>query len=385
MLRLQNNLEYIKIQGLFLCVEKNSFIQAWYLLTKTRPFNLHLPANNRFLKIIPGKFIKIFRILRIILQYLILKYTKHGIEDGVISVPYDGHLLLKTSNGFKLFNLKENVVATQYDINIKKDLFSCVIKNIKYIEGLNISPKIRSVDNVNKCLYEQYINSYKAGQFYPTSLYFYKVILPVWQNIIEVYPSRKINLFEYVTNQKSYILNIIEKLKKESYDNKLLISISIFIESLTNKILNEHNQTNISISLSHGDLHPWNILISRKTAVVIDWDTLKERSLYHDLFYMFFQNIFGKEDVNLEGFIFHLNRSINITSYKFKNKDINNKLSKISINKDLYRLLFYLEYVQLDFEKRLNMFTDRSHILDRIVKINECIKAFEQVEMKINE
>lgn len=366
-------------------MDTNYFTLAWFLLTRTRPFNLHAAAHMKYFRLLPGRFMKVLRVFIIMKKLLSIKNKKSKRKKEIINVPYDGHILIKTSNGYKIFNLKKKIVATHYKSDIKNDIFINIIKNLGIIEEFAISPKIKAVDYHNKCVYEEYINLYKSKIFYPIKPYFYNIILPTWEKNIKIYPSRRVSLTEYVVIQKSFILNRIEYLEKERYDKEIIVGIRGFVEKLSKKILLEHNQTCIYLTLSHGDFHAWNVLIGNKEAILIDWDTLKERSLYHDLFYIFIHNIFGKDNVNYNEFLLELDKCISMSGSKFQNGYKDDHLTHYtSLDKDLYRMLFYLEYIYLDFERRLDMCTDRKRIKDRAKQINHCIKVFEEIEMNIN-
>lgn len=356
---------------------------AWLLLTRTRPFNLHAPAYKRYFRHLPGKVIKVLRVLNLTRKLFLIKYIKSARKYEIINVGFDGHILIITSGGYKVFNLKRKIVATQFKPELKEENFKNIIKNLESIKDLEISPKIKDVDYKNKCFYEEYINLYKAERFYPVSTYFYNKILPTWERNINKYPRSKMKLIEYVTDQESFILNRINTLGKDGYDKDFIIPISSYVEKISKKIISEYSQTSIYITLSHGDLHAWNVLLNNNDSILIDWDTLKERSLFHDLYYMFIHNLFGRDKVDFKEFLFELYKCFDITCSKLQNE--NDEITCNNFHKDLYRMLFYLEYIYLDIEKRIDMYSDRLSITDRVGKINECIKVFEDIEMKINE
>ncbi|MGP4106329.1 phosphotransferase [Virgibacillus sp. L01] len=375
-MKLENNLKYVKVKGLFICLDKNYVILAWLLLFKTRPFNLHLPAHNKYLRIFPGKFIKVLRVFNIIQRLLVFKNKKYeSNDDDIISVPYNGHILIKKSGGYKVFNLKEGIVATQYNLDVEEDDFCSITKNLKYISQLSFVPLIKAVDYQNKCVYEEYINLRKAKGFYPISAYFYDRILPVWERNITALPNKNKSLEEYISNQKAIILGNISYLTKGS-SNDELIYIETFVKMLLKKISFNYNEKNIQLTLSHGDLHAWNILLDGKDSKLIDWDTLKERTVLHDLFYMLFYNLFGMETKNYNEFLKQLDKVLSRSCLKL---DINeNGLTKP--NQDLYRMLFYLEYITLYIEKKINTYPNRKLIQDGIKKLNNDILVFKEVE-----
>jgi thiamine kinase-like enzyme len=385
MLRTGKQKSFVKIQGLYVCINNSAFAMAWFLLTKTRPFNLHDKAHSSFLRLFPGSFIKVLRVLNIIRKIFIIKYLKINEPNAFFNAPYDGHVIIKTSGGYKVFNFKKKIVATQYNPKLKKETFTKLVRSLEKITYLNISPKIIAIDYPNQCVYEEYINLHKAKKFYPFNNYFYNKIFSTWESNIMLYPFRKVNLKEYVVEQKSLILNKLNYLEKEGYNSDILNRIRKFIELLCTEIsVDSHYQNKVYLTLSHGDFHAWNLLVGRKRRVLIDWDTLKERSLYHDLFYIFFHVLFAKQMVNYDEFLVELE---NCMLNSFLNLQTNSNEFDLAFNNRLfkqYRMLFYLEYIHLDFEKRMDMINNKKQIQRRIGSIDFCIKVFDEVEKEFS-
>jgi hypothetical protein len=293
-------------------------------------------------------------------------------------VPYEGHILIETSDGYKIFNLSEKIVVSLFSSGFEEDHFIKIVRTLERVEVLNTSTRIKGVDYLNKCIYEEYINAYKADTFYPVSSYFYNKILPVWLSNVKASPRNKINLRKYVAKQEFFIFDRLRNLKKEGYDLGVIGEIHNFVGGLIKKIeIAAEPDQHITLTLSHGDLHAWNILLNNKNSVVLDWGTSQERTVFHDLFYMFYYNAFGGKVKDLKRFIVDLNKTL---AYTQTNTDKEDNKYDLASCRDVYRMLFYLEYVQLDIEKRLNTFTDRNKIQSRLRKIKECITVFDEVE-----
>jgi Phosphotransferase enzyme family len=299
----------------------------------------------------------------------------------IMSVPFRGHILINTSGGYKVFNLYTKTVVTKYEDKLTAKDFTGKISNLKKLEKLGIAPKVRDVDYQNHIIIEEFINLPKANFFYPINSYFYEKILPVWKYNVENYPRKKINCKEYILTQKLFIFRVIEELKESGFNKKLLSQIQNFVENVSNQISSANFKNEIELSISHGDLHAWNILLNKRKAIVIDWDTFKERSLYHDVYYMFFHNIFGGKNVNYPAFLQSLETCLENIEGEIPNckKSYNEYNTNASL--DMYRSLFYLEYIYLDFEKRLQALTDTDSIQRRLINIQECIDTFTEVEL----
>ncbi|RKD23177.1 hypothetical protein BEP19_13250 [Ammoniphilus oxalaticus] len=374
-MRLQHKIKYIKTsQGFYVCIDRNIFVIIWLLLNRSEPFNLDVKTINY----LSGPLMKFLRIIKIFIELLIFKYARKGNEE-VIEVPYDGHILLNKSGGYKVFDLSKEIVATQFKSDLKDDMFNEIVVELRGISKYPFAPHLVGVDYLNKCIYEGYINLKKSRRFYPISDYFYERILPIWKEMIKVYPWKKKNLYEYVENQLNYILKWIETLEKLNVEKEYVQNIKIFVKRTADDILTcipKHR--GVYLTLSHGDLHAWNILQDRERAVVIDWDTVKERSFYHDLYYIFYHNIFSGHNKDLKEFCLQLERCIDMCQVYLPEERVQEHGDK-----KLYRMLFYLEYVQLDLEKRLATLGEISEINGRLRKMNSSIIAFESVEKNI--
>lgn len=380
-LRSNINCSFTKIKGIFIRININVFVLGWLLLMKTKPFNLHLPAHNRCLRIFPGKLVKVLRIIDIMFKIMLIKRNHRNLDNDLISIPFDGHILLKKTGGYKVFNLKENIVSTQYDSNLKKDEFIKTVTALESIAYLGISPAIRHIDYKSHFIQEEYINRYKAEVFYPLTGYFYDKILPIWKGYIIAYPNKSINLVEYISCQEEFILASIIRLEKARYSQELISNLRDFIVTFVNDIKLISNQVDMSLSLSHGDLHAWNILLNKEGGLLIDWDTVEERSLTYDLFYMIFHNLFNRDEVDYNEVIYQLDKCMGLLSSNPLGKIQKHDCLFTKLNWDLYRSIFYLEYVRLYFENRINKCVDREGVQIAMKRLLNDLLVFKNVNI----
>lgn len=373
----QKNYSYLNVQGMYICIERNTFSLTWLLLCKTKPFNLHVPAHNRFVRLLPGSCTKAIRVINIIGKVLLHKYISKNknLENNEWKLsPHKGHILINTSNGYKVFDLNKNLVITQYQPKIKRSAFKRIMENSSKLEKYSLSPKNMGVDKEKLCMYEEYVNLYKAERFYPITPYFYTSILPVWQRNITRFKGRNTELTTYVQNHRSYIFKRLDSLGNQQND-EVILEIKSYIDNLVNKIIQQYNATGIYLTLSHGDLHAWNILMKNNESVLIDWDTAKERSFLHDFYYMFFHNIFGKKNIDFNIFVKELKKSLK----KIKSEKMIEMVT--DFNEELYRQLFYLEYIFLDLEKRMDTYTEEKSKNNFVEKLYSYIKVFKEADL----
>ncbi|MCJ8009135.1 phosphotransferase [Lederbergia wuyishanensis] len=372
-MRVEKKIIYVKLYGLFISLDKNLIILLWLLLNKTNPFNLHVAASKRYFQLFPSCLLKFLRVLNIIRKLMLIKKFIGVKNYPTISVDLDGHILLKTSGGLKVFDLKNEIVASQYTSVYKKEAFISLVRRLEAIQKYNISPKIIEVDFPNKCIYEEFVNFYKAERFELGSNYLMDKILPVWEEITRNTPFTTIYLIEYITNQRDYILNKINDLERQGFDICQLRTISTFVDNIYHNLIEKNKKTYIYLTLTHGDLHAWNILIYSNNSKVIDWDTVKERSLLHDFYYLLIHKMLGR-GIDKK-FLIELNKLESIILLKIKNL-----FNESNLDLNLYRKLFYLESIYLDIENRIDVITNKYRIEEGILRMNESIKTFTKIE-----
>src|SRR5699024_3222194 len=218
-----------------LSLDKNCFNMAWLLLMKSKPFSLHgRPDRMKYLRFLPGYIIKTIRVLLIMKRLLFLKFLSRTSEE-IINVSMDGHILLRTTMGFKVFNLEKLIVASQYH-KLDRKLYNKIANGIDKLVNLDLAPTIKKVDYENKRIYEEYINEYQANRFYPMGTYFYSRILPIWKEIINQYPSRFTEITPYVKDQGSFVLNKIRQFERRGLNKNYTEPIKHFTKYLTNRI-----------------------------------------------------------------------------------------------------------------------------------------------------
>jgi hypothetical protein len=343
------------------------------MLIRTKPLHLEYKPTKKYYRCIPVIFIGYFRMLLLIREFIKCKKIDENKNEFIVT-PYDGHILIKTSNGYKVFNLHKKIVITQYLSDINEEKFNLFIRRLESIQMLDVSPQIKLIDHKNKSVTEQYYNYKKAKRFYPINSYFINRIIPVWEKIIKKCEIKEHNLCDYVRKHVEGIENRISILEQNGYDKSLFERIEKYLEKLTTNLGKENNER-IYLAFTHGDLHAWNILLNFKRAIIIDWDTLKERSIYHDFFYMFYHNMFGKQDCDFTKGIFEFVQCLHSVN-KLMERQI-----QATFDLDLYRSLFFLEYLYMDFELRIDMTNNKDKKEILINNLNECVRVFEEVEI----
>lgn len=379
-MRVENKVTYYQIYDLFISAEKNCLILAYYLLFRTRAFHLHVPAQRRYLRMFPGKIIKVLRVINLVIKLFRLKHATITTYNAR-SIPFAGHILLETGEGYKVFDLKNRVVVTKYRREYHGEPFRKIANNVSLLGKYGVSAPLKAIDYQTECIYEAYLNVYQAKNFAPFSEYFCDRILPIWERNIMRFPKRKVDVKTYIRNQEKFIIDSLHCCENKLNAVETVNYIRNYVGKLTAQLLETKDISDIDLCWTHGDMHYRNILLNRNGGMLIDCNTVKERSIYHDLFYMFFDRLF-KEKVfrNYEGlakFETYMENAAVLLQGK------NDKTGTKAHVKKFYRRLFYLEYVVLAFENYINVSNDQVHVQEEMDFFHGNIEIFEDAEYSI--
>lgn len=365
--------KFAEIKGFYVALEKNIFVILWILLFKMKPFNLEATSSSKYLRRVSPKIVKLLRVADIFKIYLICKYFKT--PHDIIKSPFNGHILIKTTNGLKVFNLLKDTVVTQYKTSISEGDFSKIVNDLETISKYKISPEVIKVNQTEKFIYEEYYNYYKADRFYPVTSYYYDNILPLLIRNINMFPLKKVLLQDYLEGIKQSVN--LERFFKVEVDKNNIEFVNTYLKRKINEMISLTNAKTVIVSFSHGDLHAWNILIDSKGAKIIDWDTIDERSIYFDLFYSLFHNLFGSNEKNdHKEFIGCLNNILISFNKRVNFKEIN----PIFQETDLYRKLFYLEYIKMYYFKKIKGESNIEKVRKLMKNLTKDIIVFEEIE-----
>ncbi len=351
---------YIKRGRLYVCVQQNILLLAWFLLVKNK--SLGLPT----LGVSWGKG---FSLIKSLIRYRL------SLNSGAIVcvLPLQGNLALDVHQGHKIFLFNQLNVAKVMAPDISTSSMMREIESVQTAGRLDIAPVISQYNIENRW----YIEDYIPGQFLYNSQKIpseclYKMyeteIIKCLATMILSQPSHTVSLIEYVQNLVSRILE--EKLSSIKLDQQRQTIIQEFIKSIETLLCNTSTQK-INLIFSHGDFSLQNILKTRNTIKVIDWEGAKSRSILYDFYNFFMTEIYYERP-----------KGDLVTEIQTAQSKLQSRLMKkgalaiinVVLSEPLFHRLFFLERVLMLLERDLS---ERS--LNVLMRSIEIFRGYEKL------
>lgn len=350
---------YIKVQNIYINSDLKIINLIYLLWFNANPFGFSLKPKRKISLFIPFLFIKIIKVSRLVLRFIISKYVSNN-NHSLYSYSY-GHLALKRERNnysrVKIFDLEKFIVTTYEESLDKKAFINCMNK-LRELESNYLAPTIHYFDTNHNYYIEKYLN-YKSSEKWQQNL---QAMCSFINKINKNYPIKKIYL-------KDYMFKIEHAIPSEFFINKLLHQkakeVLFFINTTKEKIL-KSNEKEILLSLSHGDLSRNNIMISEDETLAIDWERSKYRPILYDLFFgltIVKRNCFGIH--SMHNYISDIKRAINVIE-----KNDNSFIPKDIAIFEMYLYLFYIEYLSWRIDVRLFYLNEQ----DACKRIEELLK-----------
>src|SRR5699024_9406551 len=155
------------------------------------------------------------------------------------------------------------------------------VEKLNAVKSLNITPKLIEINYDEKYYVEEYLNlKHPIENQWPKTLKFVKYFIRELYNSFEIRTVYKEKLL-----QKTNI-EVNEKLMKNILFSRDLEEIITYIND-KKYYLKDIKEDYIKYAQSHGDLNRSNFFLDENRIIGIDWELLKYRPLYYDVFYFF--------------------------------------------------------------------------------------------------
>jgi len=364
---------YILITNLYFNLDIKICTIAKMLFFEANPMNLDdkipLPIINR----LPSGITKFIRIFRLCNKLFLKKYFSK--KEEVLTLEMFGHVLLKrqlnnisiNKSVYKLFDFNKKEITSLYESNVLVEEMEQDVEKLNAVKSLNITPKLIEINYDEKYYVEEYLNlKHPIENQWPKTLKFVKYFIRELYNSFEIRTVYKEKLL-----QKTNI-EVNEKLMKNILFSRDLEEIITYIND-KKYYLKDIKEDYIKYAQSHGDLNRSNFFLDENRIIGIDWELLKYRPLYYDVFYFFLIvnrkdfNFFNKEKSDIE-----IKELINFLQDQC---ELEKSLNKEKI--EMYLNCFILEYLDWKFRVYLT-YKNSKDFKRRLSEIQKDIYYFEK-------
>jgi hypothetical protein len=279
---------YTRVGGLLLCLDQNPLRLFHLLQTRGRPFRLARQVVNRRPLRVFFECVKLLNIARLVAVLALIKYSAPVWQRNVISFSQFGHVGLKLRiGGYKLFDLERERVITRFSPDLSDAVVACQIKRAREAATCSFAPAVGNISIADRSYTEHYHNGHPLA-IVRMSLErkFSDHVIPVIAEIILAREPALVTVQPYVQSLREEIANGASSLRgtlRGSARNEEELERILGFVSEQCGVLMASGWRSVALSLSHGDLHGGNILLTRDGPTVIDWNNLGTKSILYDL------------------------------------------------------------------------------------------------------
>lgn len=346
---------YGKIGGHYLYLQQNPVALGFLICFRGRSFTGNKSAIRSALAW-----------AKMLLQCRFIRQINNSVQD----LPVRGNLCSRVYNGWKVFDLKRNVVTKLFSTEVDQVEIEEEIERVRRVGKHGFAPSILQSRVKERWYEEEYINGRNVipKDWVGFLDIFQQYLLPCVESMILTHDPEYVNVNEYACERKGVLMG--EKLSNQKLDNTKIDSIRTFV-NLMGEQLNQHTAIRIPLVFSHGDFKASHVLKAKRGPVIIDWETVGRRSLLFDFYNAFFQPVYHerrattiKSDINTG--ISNLESRLRIVSPELS--------SSLMPLEQIYRQLYYVERLARIVEA-FSVITD--DLLDSMLK---WIGTFQQIE-----
>jgi hypothetical protein len=336
---------YLKVGSLYLSLEHNVFILSWLLFFNA---NSLVPENRTRHKLLQ-LFIRLYRVLCLVLPYTAKRYGPVRRRTAMITLPLNGHVALRLRFGnYKVFDLGKSSVFTTFMPGLQPSVLANKVKKAKELGKYEFAPRLKQWHGEGKWLEEEYINGSTSPRFYSSSHIACASFLPFIETLMLSTPPRVVHVRAYLSQQQRILAELENNPPAAWLSRSNVRPIKDFVEEASQCVL-ALPITEIGLTLSHGDLWAKNLLITQKGHRAVDWDDFDFRSSLHDLYFIFFRILERKtkpEPALIAAKLGEAKRSLKASVARRK-PELLQELFLSDAAEDAYRWLFYIEHVCL--------------------------------------
>ncbi|MDQ7788259.1 MAG: phosphotransferase [Thermodesulfovibrionales bacterium] len=377
--------KYVKINDRYYCLQQNPVILAWIVFLKKSTLDIvYRPYPRKIAHKIPFLLQRKWRAFRhnffVYLALIRYKYIQN-ISKSALTLPLYGQMCKAAHQGYKIFDFRRNVVIKVFGPNIDKKSVIKEIDILKIVSQMDFAPSLRKWDIEKQWYEEDYIegyldvdHSYKpADDSITVRDKFCHFITPCIEKLIFLQAPMTVNIKKYLND----ITDVVENSSIFQQDfvkinNKEIPEINKFFRATIEQLRAERNCP-VYLVFTHGDFCSANIINTKDTIKILDWEHAAYRSALFDFYSYFFYRPY-RNKISVHDLVLEINEAFPffISKLSLKSREISESISSLG---SIYRLLYYIERINMLLERAM---TDTN--LDVMGKISIYIDVYRKYE-----
>jgi hypothetical protein len=382
------NFKYIQLEResrRYLCLQQNFFVLFWILFFKKDTIRTKIRQESKFhsfkfyIDAFPtGDLLSFFKNnLVTLLKFLAYKYELRK-SKSIVCLPVYGHTCVQVHQGYKIFDLRREVVIKLFNPDVDNRDTSNEIDQLKVVSRLEFAPSLKKWDPLKRWYEEDYfVGSVEASSHQWASEGLcekFQELLPNFMGLVLLQSPR-------VKITEQYVGELIQSLEATRVGRPILTNedstkIKDFIHLIVDS-LKSQGQVPLYHVFSHGDFCLENIMKTQHGIKAFDWEGAKNRTALFDFYsYFFYRPSKGIPNKNL---VSEINQSLSSFISKIS-QELPELARSISDFETLYRKTYYLERISMLAEREM---TDkRLKIRDHIFQYIDDFERYEQMYLQ---
>ncbi len=269
----------------FLSIQQNCLFLPWFLFWYGKPFGFRGQGFRRAL----GGCKSIGRVALTLFYYRLWSPN----ADSVIELPVFGQLCLKVQNGYKVFDLRRQVVVKVFSQEINPAIVRYEIEQVRRVGTHRFAPSVRRW-NIEEGWYEEdYLNGYRLVR--PNGTTFMHMLqeslIPLFARMILATPPQEVRVLEYAQGLGELIRgDQSERWEHRRLDGAKVATIRSFVEAISDRLRLSGDRL-IALVCTHGDFAARHVITTENGPMIVDWETGRYRSALFDLYDFFFKQL----------------------------------------------------------------------------------------------
>jgi len=386
------NFQYMQLENgtrRFLCLQQNIVVLIWILFFKkdtisTTKIRSELKTNApKFLvDCFPSSDLVSFFKNNVValIKFVAYKYQlrKPKSPKSIVGLPLYGQICVPVYKGYKIFDLRREVVIRLFDPDVSLHDISNEIEHMKIASRVSFAPSLRKWDLMKRWYEEDYVigsvdsprvSSMDSMAFLKS---FFQDLAPHAINLIMLQSP-------LIKNAAQSVADLIQNIEDTRIGGQPLLNtdeakIKDFLDRIVDSLQTKKDVPVFHV-FTHGDFCPENILKTQQGMKLIDWECAKYRSALYDFYSYFFYRPCHK-NLPIETLVFEINEALPFFISKIS-QELPELAGSISGYESLYRKIYYLE--RLGYLAEREMTDKKPGIRDLIFRNIEAFDSYEQL------